>query len=67
MRKAIVKLAEDNTMMHAEIKELRLVIKNVIEQLAMQMGLMKEHAGIVDKIARKYHPNNEANPDQTWR
>ena len=66
MKEAIIKIAEDNTMMHAELKELRLVVKNVIEQLAMQMGVMKEHAGIVEKIERKYNPNNEANPDQKW-
>lgn len=66
MREAIVRIAEDNTMLHAEVKELRLVLTKVIEQLAMQMNVMKDHSGIMKKIESKYYPNNEANPDQKW-
>lgn len=66
VRKAIVKLAEDNTMMHAEMQELRLVVKNIIEQLAAQIGVMREYQTQMEKMNKKYRPDNEANPDQSW-
>jgi hypothetical protein len=66
VREAIVKLAEDNTMLHHELKETQDVLRSVVQQLAMQLGLMKEQQKLVTTIQQKYYPDNEANPDKQW-
>ncbi len=66
MREAIVRIAEDNTMMHAELNEMRLVVKKIIEQLALQIKVMGEHNVLMAKMERKFYPDNEANPNQKW-
>lgn len=66
VREAIVKIAEDNTMMHQELQETQQMLRRVIQQLAMQLGLMKEHQNSMAKINEKFYPNNEANPNKDW-
>lgn len=66
VREAIVKIAEDNTMMHMELQEVRQVVAKIIEQNAMTISLMKDQQNVMQKIQEKYYPNNDANPDKPW-
>lgn len=66
MKEALVKLAEDNTMLHQEMQSMQEMLRRVTQQLALQLGVMKEMDTMLSKHEAKFNPDNEANPNQKW-
>jgi hypothetical protein len=66
MRKAIVKLAEDNEMLRQELQQTQDIMTRMIDQLA---SLSAINMGLKDKFEDmmvKFYPDNEANPNKKW-
>lgn len=66
IKEAIIKIAEDNTILHQEITELRRVTEHCIKLLGTYGEVMGGMQQGLERMARKYNPDNEANPDQKW-
>ena len=66
VRKCIILLAEDNTMIRQELKDLYKVTENCVELLATLGQVVDGHNNAMETIRKKFYPNNEANPDQSW-
>ncbi len=65
-RKFVYKLAEDNEMLRQELSD---AIQALGALIALTRNLTQGTAAIqqsVEKIEQKFHPNNEANPEQSW-
>lgn len=66
LRKAVIKLAEDNTHMHMELKELRELLARLLDLVGTLQGVAMVQHDAMKAIEQKFRPNNEANPDQSW-
>ena len=66
IREALVKIAEDNTILHQEITELRRVVAQSVKLLDMFQGVLGGQQQVLNNMAQKYEPDNEANPNQPW-
>lgn len=65
-RKAMLKLAEDNEMLRQEVHDLTQALGGLLS-LTKNMGFaVAAHQKAMEQIEKKFHPNNEANPDQSW-
>ncbi len=66
VHEALVKIAEDNTILHQEIAELKKVIMQTTRLLTMFQDVAEGQQKALAQMAQKFDPNNEANPNQSW-
>jgi hypothetical protein len=63
MKKAIVKLAEDNAQLNDRLKDYEAVLEKCVEAVTrnqlVNVKLVREY----EKIKKKFYPDNEGNPD----
>lgn len=66
LHKAVIKIAEDQTHMHQEMQELRIIITRLIDLVSTIQSVAIEQYEAMQKIEKSFRPDNEANPDQPW-
>lgn len=63
MKKAIVKLAEDNAQLNDRLKDYERILEQCVEAVTrnqlVNMKLVQEH----EKMKKKFYPDNEGHPD----
>ena len=63
MRKAIIKLAEDNAQLNDRMKDYEGLLEQLVEAVSrnqlVNVKLVHEH----EKLKKKFYPDNEGNPD----
>jgi hypothetical protein len=66
LRKAVIRLAEDNEMLRQELASVVLTVNkmaDIVADIATVGARLKEEWA---HKQRAFHPDNEANPDQKW-
>jgi hypothetical protein len=66
VHKALVKIAEDNTILHQEMADMRKIMERVVLLMKQYEGALSGMGDVVEKLRNKYEPDNEANPNQKW-
>lgn len=67
LRKAVIKLAEDNTHMHMEMKQIRELLGRLLDLVGTLQGVAIQQHDALTALDKQFRPNNEANPDQSWQ
>ena len=63
LKKAIIKLAEDNAQLNDRLKDYESILEQCVEAVSrnqlVNVKLVREH----EKMKKKFYPDNEGNPD----
>ena len=66
LRKAVVRLAEDNEMLRQELAAVVQTTNKMADIVADIATVGRRLKDEWEQKHRSFHPNNEANPDQPW-
>ena len=64
--KAVMRIAEDNTMLRAELRDVIKVTNKMADIVADVSTVGKRLKEDFERIQRNYNPGNEADPNQKW-
>jgi hypothetical protein len=63
MKEAIIKIAEDNSVLNQQMKDMMSLLDRIVDEVAKAHMVADKLITENDKLKRKFFPNNEGNPD----